>query len=550
MDMKYGIGLDYGTLSARAILVELEGGEEKADLVFKYPHAVIDTVLPETEEELPVNFALQDPQDYLDAAEYLLGNVWKKAGINPSDIVSVGIDFTACTPLALDKEKNPLCFNPLYRKNPHSWVKLWKHHGANRQCEKINKTAAQRNEQFFDYYGRNSSSEWLFAKLCECYEEAPEVFDAADCFMESGDWMVGQLTGHYCASNCTAGFKGFWNEQDAYPSKEYLNEVSDGFGAVLDKLTDEVLPVGSSAGHLSPKWAQKTGLSENLQVAVCVIDAHSAYPAVGICENNAMLMSVGTSLCHILVSDQKKLVKGISGVVSEGVLPGSYAYEAGQAAVGDIYNWFMTSCVPEEYFRRAEEKGVGIFSYVEELAAKLKPGQSGLVALDWWNGNRSTLYDDKLSGLILGLTLQTKPEEIYRAIIEATAFGTKRIIETFISEGVPVDTLYACGGISQKSPLAMQIFADVTGMDIKISDIEQTAALGSAIYGAVAAGAFKDFPEAVSAMAGKYSVTYRCNENANREYLKIYGIYSKLYDYFGKENKEIMYELSDSRAVD
>lgn len=548
MDKRYAIGLDYGTLSARAVLIDLTDGCELASLVYQYRSGVIENALPNG-SPLPPDYALQNPQDYLDAAAYLLGNIWKNAEIPAEAVAAIGVDFTACTPLPLDQDMTPLCFSPQHRNNPHSWVKLWKHHGAGRQCDRINQIAGRRGENFFANYGCNSSSEWLFAKMCETFEEAPQVFADTYRFMESGDWIVGQMTGTYCASTCTAGFKGFWNERDGYPSEDFCEEVSKGFGAVRSKLVWDIRRVGTAAGSLCEAWVQKTGLSPATVVAVCMIDAHAAFPAAGMAEANTMLMSMGTSLCHILISRTEKQVAGISGVVKDGVLSGSYGYEAGQAAVGDIYDWFIKNQLPADYKRAASESGMDLHTYIYEKVGALQPGESGLIALDWWNGNRSTLYDTGLSGLILGLTLQTRPEEILRAIVEATAFGTKAIIDTFRGEGVPVEHLYACGGIAQKNPVVMQIFSDVLGMEIHVSGVEQTAAYGAALYGAMAAQIYPSFQRCIQTLARPAQTVYRPEEARHKTYETLYTKYRYLYNLFGSENPELMHSLRDLKTL-
>ncbi|MDD5938268.1 MAG: ribulokinase [Clostridiales bacterium] len=551
MDKKYAIGMDFGTLSARAVLIDLSTGEEALSSVYGYQDAVIDEILPNSNVKLPSDYALQNPVDYRDATIGLLKDICVNSHVPPEDIISIGLDFTACTVVAVDEEMCPLCMQSAFARNPHSWVKLWKHHGAQREADLINQTARDRGENFIRHYGNTSSSEWMFAKILETYFKAPEVYRATYKFMEAGDWIVWLLTGAVTTSTCMAGFKAFWNEEDGYPSKEFFAAISPELADVTDKLVQDVYTVGSRAGGLTETMARATGLKAGTSVSVSMIDAHAAVPVVGATGGNSFMMTMGTSICHILLSKKEILMDGICGVVKDGVIPGYYGYEAGQAAVGDIYDWFITHFASDECYDSASQKNVSPFTVMDERAAALKAGESGLLALDWWNGNRSMLNNANLTGLIMGMTLNTRQEDVYRALIEATAFGTRNIVECMQKQGISVEHIYACGGLSRKSRLVMQIFADVLGRDITVTSIEQTTAYGAAMYGMVAAGkergGFDTFSEASRGLFSGAEKIFRPDMDNHRIYSQLFQYYQRLTDIFGRDCKDVMPALKRIR---
>lgn len=547
MNPKYALGIDYGTLSARSVLVDMQTGAEKASFVYTYPNGVIDSKLPGTEISLDQGFALQDPNDYREALHYLLKHTWEAAEIPPEQIACIGVDFTACTVLPVDEQMMPLCCDPTCRNDPHSWVKLWKHHGASAQNARIEAVAQERGETFLSRYGNYTSSEYYLPKLLETYCKSPEVFNKTHQFVHAGDWVTYLMTGNMATSYCTAGFKSFWNPKDGYPSHAFLEALAPGFGKVLEKMNHTILPNCSPCGTLTVEMAEKSGLSAGIPVAVSIVDAHSALPAVGAKDSGSLLMSMGTSLCHILVNQNEFLVPGINGVVEGGVLPNLYGYEAGQAAVGDIFDWFVSNLAGSDLEEEAHRNNESIFSCITRRAQTLAPGESGLVALDWWNGNRSILNNFDLTGLILGMTLSTKPEEIYRALVEATAFGTKTILENFENNGMPVAQVYACGGLAMKSPLVMQIYADVLGREIKISNITQTTAYGAAMYGMVALGSelggYDTMEDAIDHLIQPPRKSYHPIPDHQETYNRLFAIYHSLHNYFGQLHPEIMSTL-------
>lgn len=535
---KYAIGVDFGTLSARALVVEVGTGRELASAVMEYPHAVMDEALPDG-TRLGHDWALQHPQDYLDCLGRTIPEAIRESAIDPADVIGIGIDFTACTLLPAKADGTPLCFLPEFQHNPHAYIKLWKHHAAQGQADRLNAIAAERGETFLGRYGGKISSEWAIPKIWQTLEEAPEVYAAADRFIEAADWVIWQLCGREARNACTAGYKAIWSKREGYPSDDFFASLDPRLRHVTDeKLSREIYPIGAKAGEITPEAAGLTGLAAGTAVAVANVDAHVSMPALGITEPGKLLMIMGTSTCHILLGEEERIVPGMCGVVEDGVIPGLMGYEAGQSCVGDHFAWFTQNCVPESYTQEAARKGLHIQQLLTEKAQRLGPGESGLLALDWWNGNRSVLVDSNLAGVMLGMTLQTKPEEMYRALIEATAYGTRMIVDTFTQSGVPINALYACGGIAEKNPMMMQIYADVTNREIRISRSAQAPALGSAMFGAVAAGSAKGgydaIEKAAAEMGGVKETVYRPVAANVAAYDKLFAEYRRLHDLFGR----------------
>lgn len=548
MCKKYVIGVDYGTLSGRSLLVEADTGKEIATAVKQYTHAVMDEYLPDGQTKLGIDWALQYPADYLEVLQTTIPEVIMEAGIKASDVIGVGIDFTACTVLPVDKAGVPLCFKDEFKSNPHSYVKLWKHHAAQDEANRLNEIAASRGEDFLQRYGGKVSSEWLVPKVWQILNEAPEIYHAMDRFIEAADWVVWQLTGEEKRNSCTAGYKAIWNKKKGYPSKEFFKSLDPRLENLVDeKLSRDIYPLGGKAGEITKEASRLCGLEPGTAVAIANVDAHVSLPAVGITDPGKMLMIIGTSTCDILLGDEEKIVPGMCGVVEDGVIPGYLGYEAGQSCVGDHFDWFVKNCVPASYTKEALDRDIGIHRLLREKAAKLKAGESGLIALDWWNGNRSVLVDVDLMGMLVGCTLLTKPEEIYRALIEATAYGTRVIAETFRKSSVPITELYACGGIASKDEFMMQIYSDVTNMEIRISASEQTPALGSAMFGAVAAGKAKggydSIVDAAKVMAKVRDKYYKPIPENVAMYDRLYEEYVILHDYFGRGGNDVMKRL-------
>ena len=534
--MSYTIGIDFGTLSGRALLVDTSDGREVASSVFDYPHGVIDETLPTSGEPLPPEWALQDPNDYLEVVRQTVPQVLKESGVDAAEVVGVAIDFTACTMLPTQADGTPLRDLDKWQDHPHAWVKLWKHHAAQPQADKINEVAEARGEAWLQRYGGKYSSEWFFSKALQILEEAPEVYAAADRLIEACDWVIWQLTGNETRNACTAGYKAMVQDGD-YPAADYFAALHPDFADVVDsKMSREFAQLGDKAGGLTNEWAEATGLQAGTAVAVANVDAHVSAPAVKATDPGVMVMIMGTSTCHVVSGESVHNVEGMCGVVEGGIVPGLYGYEAGQSGVGDIFAWFVDHAVPPEYHAAAEKAGLDLHAYLEQEASQQKVGEHGLLALDWWNGNRSTLVDVDLSGLLVGATLATRAPDIYRALIEATAYGTREIIEAFEAEGVEVKELVAAGGLPEKNALLRQIYADVTGRPLKLAGSAQTPALGAAMHAAVAAGDYPDISAAAEKMGKlKDEVVTPVPENQEM-YDQLYAEYKRLYDYFGREN--------------
>ncbi|NOZ21107.1 MAG: ribulokinase [Planctomycetes bacterium] len=545
---QYSLGLDFGTESARALLVELGTGRETATAVAKYKHGVIDHALPSSGEKLPGDWALQHPKDYLTSLGATVRRVLKDSGVSAEDIVGIGIDFTSATIIPVDQKGTPLCFKDEFADVPHAWVKLWKHHGAQRQADRMNEVASDRGEAFLQRCGGRISSEYLFPKIWETLENAPAVYDAAWTFVEGGDWVVWQLTGQLLRNACAAGYKALWSKSDGFPSSEFFRALDPRLkNVVSEKIHGEVVPAGQNAGGLTARMAKKLGLKHGTPVGVGGIDAHVAVPGATVVGPGTLCLVMGTSFCHMIVHPEFHAVSGICGIVEDGIIPGYFGYEAGQAAGGDVYAWFVNSTVPAEYAREARKRKIDLHALLEEKAGALGPGGGGLVALDWLNGNRSVLNNTDLSGAIVGLTLGTKPEEIYRALIEATAFGTRTIIENFEAHGIGVDSVCACGGLPEKNRLVMRIFADVTGREFGVAASQQATALGAAMFGAVAAGSarggYDSIVDAAANMARRKDERFAPDAGVKSAYDDLFAEYTKLYDYFGRGANNVMANL-------
>jgi L-ribulokinase len=546
---KYAIGVDFGTLSGRAVLVSMQTGEETASSVLDYPHAVMDKALPDG-KKLGVDWALQHPRDYMDVLRFTIPVLLQASGVDKNDVIGLGIDITACTVMPVKSDGTPLCFLPAYESEPHAYVKLWKHHAAQEQANRLNETAHARGEKWIGRYGGRISSEWLFPKIWQMLEEAPEIYGAMDKFIEAGDWIVWQLTGNERRNTCMAGYKAIWHKREGYPSDAFFAALDPRLEHVVDeKLSRGLYGPGERAGALTEEATAQIGLNAGMAVAVANTDAHVCPPAVKITGAAKLLAIVGTSTCCMLLGDKERAVSGICGYVEDGILPGYFGYEAGQSCVGDHFDWFVKNCVPAEYFDAAKREGTDIHSYLQKLGGAQRPGESGLLALDWWNGNRSVLVDVDLTGMVLGMTLQTKPEEAYRALIEATAYGMRKIITNFEENGVPVNEVYAAGGIAEKSSFMMQIYADVLGKPIKISGSPQAPALAAAMYGAVAAGkeagGFGSILEAAEKIGRLKDVLYTPDAENTPVYNKLYAEYDVLHDYLGRGANDVMKRLKN-----
>ena len=544
---KYAIGLDYGTLSVRALLLDIETGEEKATSVFEYPHAVMVESLP-TGEKLPPEWALQHPVDYLEGLVHTVREVMTLSGAEPKEVVGIGVDFTGSTVLAVQKDGTPLCCTEEFAHEPHAYVKLWKHHGGEKEARLIDRVIRERKEDWLDYYGGRVSSEWMLPKILETMHSCPEVYRKADRMIEALDWIIWQMTGVETRSSCAAGYKVFYRPGEGYPSDEFFQAL-EMENLVAEKLEAPVTSVGETAGYLSEAMAKKLGLLPKTPVGTGILDALASVLGSGITDPGVFMIIMGTSSCHLLLSKREEKIQGICGVVKDGILPGYYGYEAGQSCVGDLFAWFVENCIPESYEQEARAKGINAHQLLEEKLAGYQAGSSGLLALEWFNGVRSPLMDSKLSGMVLGMNLQTKPEEIYLALVEATAFGTRMNIEIFEQAGIPVDSIVAGGGIPAKNRMIVQLYADVCNRDIRLSGTSQVSALGSAILGAAAADpavtGFPDVEAAVKKLGKQKDEVIHPRPEQAKVYEKLYQEYRTLFDYFGRGGNDVMKRLKD-----
>ena len=544
--MTYVVGVDFGTLSGRAVVVRAADGEEVGTAVHEYPHGVIEGELPASGERLPAQWALQDPDDWIDVLRTAVPAAVAAAGIAPERVVGIGTDFTASTPLPVLRDGTPLCRVPGLERRPHAYPKLWKHHAAQRHADRVNEVAEERGEPWLSRYGGRISSEWEFAKALQVLDEDPEMYARCERWIEGADWIVWQLCGAETRNVCTAGYKAI-HQDGRYPSEDYLRALDERFADfVAAKLEAPLWPLGARAGGLTAQAAGWTGLREGIAVSVGNVDAHVTAPAARVIEPGQMLAVMGTSTCHIMLGDALAEVPGMCGVVPGGVVPGLYGYEAGQSGVGDIFAWLVEHAVPPRYHDEARARGLDLHSHLSELAARQEVGRHGLIALDWNNGNRSVLVDHELSGLIVGLTLATRAEDIYRALIEATAFGTRKILDAFAEAGLPVEEFFVAGGLV-KNPLVMQIYADVLRMPLHVGGSDQGPALGAAMHAAVAAGLYPDIRAAAETMSKLVRDAYLPDERNADAYDQLYAHYERLHDHFGRGGDEVMHALRDLR---
>ncbi len=540
------IGIDYGTESGRVLVLDLVSGAELGVSEVRYAHGVLEDVLPGTGEALGHDWALQHPLDYVEVLERGVPDALARAGVDPARVVGLGIDVTSCTVLPVAADGTPLCTTQRWRSHPHAWPKLWKHHGAQGYADRLTEVALERGEPFLSRYGGRISSEWYFPKLLEMFHEDRPVYDATDAFVEATDWIVWHLTGNQVRSACAAGYKAFWSAADGLPPTSYFTAAYPGFDRPGEKLGSTFAPLGASAGTLRPELAARLGLPAGAAVAVGNVDSFVSVPGAGVESPGTFVMVIGTSICDMVVHPSEVLLPGITGVVADGILPGSFGYEAGQPAVGDMFAWYVDRLLGTDPAARASR-----YRELEEAADALAPGATGLVALDWWNGNRSVLADADLSGVLVGATLATSPADVYRSLLESVAFGNRRIVDNFVEHGLDIDTIVACGGIADKSPGLMQMLADTTGRTVAVAGSPQIPARGSALFGAVAAGSaaggFDDISAAVRALAPPVARTYKPDAAAGSVYDEVYAVHRGLHDLLGREHVEWMHALKQLR---
>lgn len=550
MKKYYTIGMDYGTLSCRGVLVDCDNGNILASAEKKYSHGVMDRELCDSHEILPIEWALEHPMDYIEALDEIIPLIIKKSGIDSNQIIGIGIDFTSCTMMPIDENAVPLCMKKEYAGRRNAYVKLWKHHGAQKYADQINDYLNEHDLTATPRFGGKVSSELLLPKTMELLTEDPEIYTSADEILEAGDWLTRLLTGKNTRSCSMAGYKAWWNDEDGYPENEFYVEIDPQLDLFVEKkMPGRIVRVGEKAGVLTEEWAKRLGLPAGIAVAPTIIDSHAGVPGSCVCTDEQMLLVLGTSSVMLALSKLPYSEHGILGGVRDAVVPGYYALESGLASVGDLFGWFIENMVPESYGREAYERNIGIHELLCQKASSLRPGQSGLLALDWWNGNKTPFVDGELKGVLIGMSLNTKPEEIYRSLIEATAYGTRQILELYEKNEIVVDEIICSGGIALKNPMLMQIYADVLGKHLKVADSDQAAALGSAIYAALSAGkkngGYDIYQEAVQRMSKVKDLIYSPDNKNHKIYNKLYSVYKNYSKIMGKTNRDIIRSLKE-----
>ncbi len=548
---KYAIGLDYGTLSVRALLVDIKTGKEVARSVYEYPHACMEERIPGG-KRLPSGWSLQVPRDYLDGLITTVKDIMSKSKVYPEEVIGIGVDFTSSTVVACKNDRTPMCELEEYKDEPHAYVKLWKHHGGEAEAAYIDKIAKERGEKWLPLYGGKVSSEWMLPKILETLNHAPQLYADTDRFMEALDWIIWHMTGVETRSACGAGYKMFYRHDSGYPTKEFFKALDPRMENIVEeKLDAPIKGIGETAGYLTEEMAAILGLKPGTPIGTGIIDAHASLPGCGIGEPGVMMIICGTSSCHMMLSETEAGIEGVGGLVKDGIMPGYFGYEAGQCCVGDHFAWFTDNCLPMTYHTEAKQKGISVHKLLEEKLEGYKAGQSGLVALDWWNGVRSPLMDFNLNGLMMGMNLLTKPEEMYLALIEATAYGTRMIIESFEKAGVEVKSLVLSGGIPAKNKMLVQVYSDICKKDIKVSSSDQAGALGAVILGILAADesvtGYKDANEVSKAIGSVDPKVYSPNPENSAVYDKLYAEYVTLLEYFGKGANDVMKRLNAIR---
>lgn len=539
------IGVDYGTESGRVLLLDLATGAELGVVTVAYPHGVLDRELPGSRRPLGLDWALQDPRDYLHVLDAGVPAALAEAAVDPARVVGIGVDTTSCTVLPAMADGTPLCAVEGWADRPHAWPKLWKHHAAQPFADRLNEVAAERGEAFLARYGGRISSEWYFPKLLQVFLEDRAAYEAMAVFLEATDWIVWRLTGRLARSASAAGYKALWSPREGLPSSAFFAAAFPGFTDPAAKLGTEFHALGTRAGFLEPATAARLHLPGRVAVAVGNVDSFASVPGSGVVDDGVFVSVVGTSICDMMLHPAEVLVPGITGVVEDGILPGTYGYESGQAAVGDMFAWCVERLLGAGADRAAR------YVALEGEAGLLRPGESGLVALDWWNGNRSVLGDAGLSGVLAGLTLQSTPAHVYRALLESVAFGARMITDTFAGHGLAIDRMVACGGIAERSELLMQLFADVTGCEVEVPDSTQVPARGAALFAAVAAdeggtrvGAIREAAVRLRPAAAR---VYKPTAAHRSAYEELFSLYRALHDTLGREQVDLLHRLKALR---
>jgi len=550
---KYTIGINFGAESVRAIIVDVSNGNLAATTSYSYYHGIITDKLPGTDIDLDEGWALQHPQDYINALKRTVPKLMKESKINPDQIIGIGTSFVGSTLIPTTADGTPLALIEDYAHEPHAWPKHIHHQSAKEKANKLTQLAIDRFETFLDRYGGKLNHQWFFPKVWEIYDDSSSIYNAADKMIEASDWIVWQLTGVETRNLCAAGYKALWSKSEGFPLETFFSAMDTDLTNVVDeKMKREISSLGIQAGALTEEAAQWMKLEPGIPVSTGVLSSHAAVPAATVAEPGKMAIILESDFYHMILSKKEYRVPGMCGMVEDGIVPGLFAYEARQAGSGEHFSWFMKNAVPEQYAKEARQRKISIYQLLEEKAAALKPAESGLVALDWWHGNRSILVDEDLSGLILGFSLKTKPEEVYRALLEAAIFGTRKIFETFIASGVPINEIIVTGGKPTTNNLLLNIMANVTQTEIKTAKCPYTSALGAAMYAAVAAGeargGYGSIQDASKKMAQLSEKSFVPNNNDKKTYNRLYSEYTLLHDYFGYGHNNAMKRLNNLRT--
>lgn len=536
--MTYSIGIDYGTSSGRVFLVDTTNGNIVSSYIKAYSHGTISETL--NGQELPHHYFLQHADDYVDILKHGVKHVLEESQVNRDEVIGIGIDFTSCTIVFLDDQFEPLHNHNDLKDNPHAYVKLWKHHGAQDEATLMKEVSEQHDPSWIQYYGHNVNSEWMIPKILEVKKHAPEILERASYIMEAGDYLVSLLTGNNTRSNCGIGFKGFYNEQDGFNYNFFKAVDSELPTIIKEKCEAPVINIGESAGCLTSAFQQLWDLASNVQVSPFIIDAHSGVLGVGAIEEGAFTSVIGTSTCHLVLDTKQVPIPAITGSVKDAIIPGMYAYEAGQPAVGDLFN-YSANLAPKEIVDEAQAQDRSVLEQLEILASKIDITKQHVTVLDWHNGNRSILSDSHLTGSVIGLTLTTPYEMIHRAYIEATAFGTKMIMQQFENNQIDIHTVYAAGGIPMKSELLIDIYANVLNKPIVVIDASNATALGAAMLGAFVGGAYDSLEDTVVAMKQPIYYSKHPDPEKVEQYERLFKRYQSLHDLLGKSYPSYSY---------
>ncbi|AXZ22723.1 ribulokinase [Staphylococcus warneri] len=536
--MSYSIGIDYGTASGRVILVNTSDGKIVSSYEETYQHGTIAEELGG--ETLPHNYFLQHAGDYHHVLENGVKHVLEESQINKDEVVGIGVDFTSCTVVFLDENFRPLHMNEDLSHHPHAYVKLWKHHGAQDEATQMVEANEKANQNWLDYYGHSVNSEWMIPKILEVKHKAPELLERAHYIMEAGDYMTSLLVNQNIRSNCGIGFKGFYDEVNGF-NYDFFETVDPELPQIIkDKCEAPVIQIGDSAGSLSEYYQNLWGLSSNVQISPYMIDAHSGVLGAGAIEKGEFTPVIGTSTCHLMLDPKQEPIPSITGSVKDAIIPGLYAYEAGQAAVGDLFS-YSERMAPQHIVEEAAKQDKSVLEYLETLASQIPVEDQHVVVLDWHNGNRSILSDSHLTGSVFGLTLQTPFEMVHRAYLESTAFGTKMIMKQFEDNDIPVHTVYASGGIPKKSQLLVDIYANVLNKKVVVLESSNATALGAAMLGANVGGAYDTLRETVQHMKQPVYYEKQPDPEKVKHYEKLFDKYQKLHDLLGREHPELSY---------